>query len=258
MVFLSVFMGVENIKLLNIKNINKNFINIIIMIIMILSMYDLYNKNELIENQKNIISKIEEEINSNSDDSILTRVINHNELENINEDYVGWIVIDDTIIDYPIVKSTNNEYYLNHDFQNNDSALGSIYLDYRNDGFIYDNQAVIYGHAANYKAMLGEINKYTDEEFYRKHPTIKIYTKDINRIYEIFSVRIVDADIVTLTVPANHIDINDLVDQYKTDSIYPIDLDVKNAINILTLVTCNYDKYENGRIIIHALTRGIK
>ncbi len=86
------------------------------------------------------------------------------DLKEINPDYMGWINIENTPIDYPVVKGKDNEFYLTRDFNKKYLALGSIFMDYRNKGF-EDKNVVIYGHHMRDKSMFGSLKKFKDIEY---------------------------------------------------------------------------------------------
>ncbi|MGO1370457.1 MAG: hypothetical protein ACTHVE_01225 [Senegalia sp. (in: firmicutes)] len=66
-----------------------------------------------------------------------------------NKNTVGWLQIENTNIDYPVVQAGDNEFYLNHDFYDNYNAHGSIYVDFRNRKDLRDKHTIIYGHHMN-------------------------------------------------------------------------------------------------------------
>lgn len=170
----------------------------------------------------------------------------------INEDYVGWISIEDTSMSYPIVLGEDNEFYLNHDFYQKAYDYGAIFMDYRNLADFSDAHIAIYGHAARYQALFGFLNDYQKESFYQAHPIIRIQTLDQVIQYQIFAVYVVDASVTTLDIPASPESIHELIQFYQSQSLYPIDVDVSQATQVLSLVSCNYD-LEDGRIIVQAI-----
>src|SRR5690625_70213 len=91
-----------------------------------------------------------------------------------NDDVVGWITIDDTKIDYPIVQAEDNAVYLNRNFFNEETRLGSIFMDYRND-ITSDNERnlILYGHRTKDGSMFQHLTKFLDEDFYREHRTFE-------------------------------------------------------------------------------------
>ena len=99
------------------------------------------------------------------------------DLKNINEDIVGWIRVDDTNIDYPILAGVDNTDYLKKDYQGNYSPSGSIFLDYRNSRDLDDDFFVIYGHNMSRGLMFSDIKKYQEKKFFDAHSTGNLYTE---------------------------------------------------------------------------------
>ena len=128
-------------------------------------------------------------------------------LNEINTDYVGWIKIEGTEIDYPVTQARNNEYYLWNDFYGNYSIYGNIFMDYRNT--IEDHLIIIYGHSGSERLMFSDLLQYEDQSFFQEYQTIEFMEKD----YQICSVNIVDVDNIHL----NYWDLPD--DWSKTDGI---------------------------------------
>lgn len=175
------------------------------------------------------------------------------DLYSINSDYMGWINIKNTPIDYPIVKGNNNEFYLTRDFNKEYLATGSIFMDYRNEGF-QDKNTVIYGHHMRDKSMFGSLKKYKDLNYLQKNKYINITTKDNEKlVYEIFGVYVTSSDdIESISVNFNNQeDFSKYIKEIHKKSIYDLGTDVKSTDKILTLATCSYD-FNNARLIIHA------
>ena len=133
-------------------------------------------KKELIESIS--IPEISEETSFNVD---------FTELRKINSDIIGWIVIEGTQINYPIVQAKNNSFYLNHSYDKKWSGFGSIFMDYKSTSDFSDYNTFIYGHHTKNGSMFGELYKYLDESFYKEHPFFYLYTPKNNYKVEIFS-----------------------------------------------------------------------
>jgi len=99
-----------------------------------------------------------------------TNSVDFDELKKINSNVVGWIVIEDTQVNYPIVQGKDNSYYLNHSFDKSWNSLGSIFMDYRSSNDFSDYNTFIYGHHTKNGSMFGELYKYMDATFYKEHP----------------------------------------------------------------------------------------
>lgn len=106
-----------------------------------------------------------------------------------NSDLVGWIVVEGTDINYPIVQSEDNEYYLERSFDGKYSGSGTIFLDYRNSNDLSKNQnSILYGHNMNTGAMFHDLSEFFNKKFFNEHGTIKILTYDGIYVYEVFCV----------------------------------------------------------------------
>jgi sortase B len=180
----------------------------------------------------------------------------HAQFESVNSDYVGWIVVNGTKINYPFVLGDDNSYYLNHNFQKRNLKHGAIFMDYRNKADFSDRHIVLYGHAMRDQSMFGAIDLYKRESFFNSHSTIEIRLKNEIRTYKIFSAYQVDASITRLNVPANNRSLSSLFETFTSRAMYPTNTDISNKDHILTLVSCT-DDVDNGRIIVHAVLQSI-
>lgn len=104
--------------------------------------------------------------------------IRFEELRKINPDIVGWIKIGGTGIDYPIVQTDNNDTYLDTDFEGNKSAAGAIFLDFGSEPDFSGRHNIIYGHHMKNGTMFKELVKYKDENFFKEHQDITVYTPE--------------------------------------------------------------------------------
>ena len=109
-------------------------------------------------------------------------------LKEQNEEIIGWILVPNTNINYPIVKGTDNKFYLDHTFAKNYNYAGAIFMDYRMDeNFTYPN-TVIYGHNTIHRTMFSEIEKFMSQEFFDKTQYLYIFTPEQDYRAEIFSI----------------------------------------------------------------------
>lgn len=106
------------------------------------------------------------------------REVDFDKLKKQNKDVKGWIWLKDTNIDYPIVQAEDNDYYLHRDFEGNYLYDGCIFIDAAVANPFHDFNTVIYGHRMRSGAMFHNLSKYSDKEFFDKHPIIIIETED--------------------------------------------------------------------------------
>ena len=108
-------------------------------------------------------------------------------LREVNPDVLGWILIPDTVVSYPLVQGTDNEYYLTRTWKKWTSAVGSIFLEASNHADFTDFNTVIYGHNMNNGSMFGTLKKYKSQSYYRQHPYVYLTTDSGSARYEIFA-----------------------------------------------------------------------
>ena len=125
-----------------------------------------------------------------TDDADRQNSIDHyqfEKLDSVNHDYVGWLTVDDTLIDYPVMKSSEEdpEYYLYRDFYGNDSVSGCLFI---GEGCNSDSKSfVIYGHNMNNESMFGALDEYYDYDYAQKHQDIHFYVNGEDRSYRVFA-----------------------------------------------------------------------
>lgn len=175
-------------------------------------------------------------------------------LQEDNEDVVGWINIDDTKIDYPVLHSADNQEYLTEDFNREESAGGSIFMDYRNDIDTLGQNTIVYGHRMKDGSMFQHLTKFLDKDFYDKHQTFDVEMLNGSYEAEIFAVYNTMTDFYYIQTDfENDADFEQLIAESKNKSEYETGVDVSADDNIITLSTCDYELDENeGRLVVQA------
>lgn len=180
---------------------------------------------------------------------VSTKKIKPDVVEIHNEDIKGHIKIPNTKIDYDLVKTTDNEYYLNHNVKKEVDPLGATFIDYRNN--LTDKKILIYGHNSKTKeAPLKELEKYLDYNTFKNNNLIYLSLDNNKYIYKIFSVILIDKNNYTYTK------LNYTSDEYinhlswlKSNSIHKSDIKLEQDSNIIILQTCNYYPKESFLLI---------
>ena len=176
-------------------------------------------------------------------DTVITQEDNDDELkmdweklEDINKDIIGWIKIDNTNINYPILKDNDNLKYLKHSFDGKYNKNGSIFT--LNNNPFYDNVTTIYGHNMKNSIMFSELSKYIDKNFFETHKYYEIYTKSQNYIATIFSFYSIDQNKEENNIKL--LSFNEEIEYYKKMSIMDIKDNIYKAKKIVKLSTCSY------------------
>lgn len=217
---------------------------------------DIYNNQKMYTNLSGLVV---EPANSNEE------VPDYSALIKINPDFVGWIKVPNTEINYPVVKCDNNSFYLDHNFYKESDYRGAAYMDFRNDSKYLDSNTIIYAHNAYDTTMFSQLVQYEDIEFYKKSPVIEFNT--VNRVYKwkVFAVFITNASpsedngyVFNYIYPYMG---GDNFDGYITEinkrRLYDTGVDVNKNDKILTLSTCarNLDLKKYGVTTYRANTR---
>ena len=105
-----------------------------------------------------------------------------------NNDFIGWLTIPGTQLDYPVMQADNNDYYLTHGFDREKSEIGIPFLDMRNNWENADDNLIIYGHNLKNGNMFGSLKNYLNKEYYEKYPIIQFDTLYEKAKYEIIVV----------------------------------------------------------------------
>jgi len=180
------------------------------------------------------VKLIEEVIIEENNEEI--SVVDWQKLENINKDIIGWIKIDNTNIDYPILKDDESLKYLNRSYDGKYNKNGSIFT--LNNNPFQDNVTIIYGHNMKSGIMFSELSKYMKKDFLYKHKYFTIYTKDHTYQATIFSCYSIGIDEEEKNIKL--LNFEEEVDYYKKASLYSAEENIGEIKKIVKLSTCSY------------------
>lgn len=185
--------------------------------------------------------------------------INWEELRKVNDHVVGWILIPDTNISYPIVQGTDNSYYLDHTFAKESNYAGAIFVDYHNKPDFSDNNTFVYGHNVKHGTMFAELEKFLDQSFFDEHKYVYLFTPNQNYKCEVLSFHsVLDGSesyqfgISDVTAWKNYINIvtsTDLPGHVRQD------VEMGESDRMISLSTCSYevnDAPSDHRYLLHA------
>ena len=180
-------------------------------------------------------------------------------LYNSNKRLIGWLKIDDTIIDYPVMQTTNNEYFLNHNFNQQSDRNGALFLDKDCDVLEPSTNLIIYGHHMKSGNMFGTLDKYSSEEFYKEHPVIQfdsIYEKGTYEVMYVFRSKIYSEEDVVFKYyqfidAGSEQEFNSNMQEMASMSLYDTGVTASYGDRLLTLSTCDY-YVDDGRFVVVA------
>lgn len=255
----------DNNKKNNKKNKKKNKIvyNLIIVICLCVIVYSLYNiivwaienkkNNELLADVQSIAGITHEEIVVDNN-SIVKTNYDFTELLNKNPNTVGWIYVPNSKIDYPVVQASDNDFYLNHSFNNTENSAGWVFADSACD-VVKSKNVVLYGHNRKDQSMFGSLKKVQDDEWLSNPNNHYITFANLNEtgIYKIFSVFVVNDEHVNSYLETNFSSdeaFRSYLKKIKNTSSMQFDTDIENTESIITLYTCY--GMNNQRLVVFA------
>ena len=172
-------------------------------------------------------------------------------LQEISKDAFGWMYLPDTVIDYPIAMTNNNDYYLDHALNGKYNGAGCLFVDYRNKADLSDYNTMIYGHHMRNHTMFGPLDDYSKQEHLDTHPIIYLTTAEGKFKLHVFSTyntkATSDAYLRNFNTPESFMK---WVEQRRELSEVKSDVEIGPDDKIMTLSTCAY-VYDNARRVVH-------
>lgn len=179
----------------------------------------------------------------------------------VNNDFIGWIQIPNTHVDYPVVHTDNNDYYLENNFYKEPNKLGTVFVDSRaviSPGKTSDH-LVLYGHSAQNGSFFADARKYKTVEYYQQHAFIDFDTLYDNSDWIVVSAFMIDAredaknpfwyhDYIDFTDESLY---NEFINQITQRNYFVNNIDLQYGDKFITLSTCDYD-FDDSRFAVTA------
>ncbi|MBP3684425.1 MAG: class B sortase [Oscillospiraceae bacterium] len=173
-------------------------------------------------------------------------------LREVNPDVLGWILIPDSNVNYPIVQGEDNDFYLKHTWDGKENSVGSIFLEHRNTPDFTDYNTIVYGHNMNDGSMFANLKRYNTNWYWERHPYVYILNDDGVFRYDVFSGYETSTEGTAYGLSFNQAQTRAtfLETALKKSTAY---FEIRPAMTdrILTLSTCSGAGYSN-RWVVHA------
>ncbi|MCR5655179.1 MAG: class B sortase [Lachnospiraceae bacterium] len=192
-------------------------------------------------------------------EKVFTVLDEYKSLYNQNQNLIGWLKIADTHIDYPVMQSADNEYYLNHNSNLEDDRNGALFLDSSCNIQADNVNYIIYGHNMRSGKMFGDLDNYESQSFYEKHKTIyfdTIYEEGVYEVMYVFRSHVYQKDEVAFKY-YQFIDVNSEeeflsnMQEMSNMALYNTGVTAEYGDHLLTLSTCDYVE-DDGRFVVVA------
>lgn len=175
--------------------------------------------------------------------------VDFTKLKEMNSDSVAFIEVNGTKVSYPVVKTTDNDFYLYHSFDKSYNQSGWIFMDYRNKLDGKDKNIIIYGHDTKDESMFGSLKYTLKSSWFDKNKYVYLTLNDVKYTYEVFSVYETPKEEYYIKTDFNN-DFKDFVNTLSKRSVHNFNVSVGENDSILTLSTCSH--YGKDRIVLHA------
>ncbi len=183
----------------------------------------------------------------------------YKELLTKNQKLIGWIRIEDTQIDYPVMQTTDNEYYLEHNLNQEYDKNGSIFMDKDCDVLKPSTNFILYGHHMKSGKMFGGLDRYSSKDYYEKHKYIffdTIYEKGVYEVMYVFRSKVYSEEEVVFKYyqfidALSEKEFESNMREMADDSLYDTGVTAHYGDRLLTLSTCDYQE-KDGRFVVVA------
>ncbi len=179
--------------------------------------------------------------------------VDFNDLLRKNKDTIAFIHMENTNINYPVVQTNNNEYYLKHAFNKSSNSAGWVFMDYRNDVNNLSDNTIIYGHGRLDKTVFGSLKDSLNKSWQKNKNNYAIWlsTPKENMVWQIFSIYTIQSESYYITTNFNSVEQKQKwLDTMKERNTATNTTNVNVNDKILTLSTCQNN--EGGRIVVQA------
>lgn len=167
----------------------------------------------------------------------------------MNEDFFGWIYLEDSLINYPVVKSKTNTDYLERLLNHKKNKSGTIFMDLQNDTDLSDGNTIIYGHNMNNGTMFAGLRKYMDPDYYDTHRVFWLLTPEKPYRLDVISAYLTNKYSDAYSLYNEEGSLLPYLQYTVSESAFISDVDVNTAEHVVTLSTCTYEQ-KAGRYVV--------
>ena len=172
------------------------------------------------------------------------------DLQKINSNIVGWIRLDDSKLNNPVLQTDNNEFYLHHNYLNEKSRAGSVFMDFRNNA--NSLHTIFYGHVMKNGAMFGELAKFANQKYVESHPYFTYETARQNYRLDVFAAYETTTDFYYIETNFTDETYAQFIATIQEKSIIHTPVQVTAQDRIMTLSTCTTSSKDSERFVVHA------
>nr|WP_204466134.1 class B sortase [Shouchella xiaoxiensis] len=215
--------------------------------------YDYWNNRQVLQDAQELFDQRDRNAIDKQSVSIEGQQKAFAPLQDLNSDIVGWIEIEGTSIDYPVLQAQDNEYYLRRNYKEEKNRAGSIFMDYRVRDVAEDRHTILYGHEMRDGSMFSGLSAFTDQAFFDEQYAFLFDTPEKSYQVEVFSVYYTTTDFYYIETEFNdQAHYSSFIDDIQGRSMFESAVEVNENDQIMTLSTCDASQAgKNGRFVVH-------
>lgn len=173
-------------------------------------------------------------------------------LQDIHPNIVGWLTLEGTRLNNPILQAADNDFYLRHNYKDEESRGGSIFMDFRNDANELGRHTIFYGHVLRNGTMFGDLDKFAEQAYANEHPVLSYETTKNKYELHVFAAYETTTDFYYIETNFNDDSYMTFVNEIKERSVITMPVTVNETDRIVTFSTCTTSANDEERFVVHA------
>lgn len=223
----------------------------IAVLVLLVSSIKLYSYNKEKNASQDLAKKVV--VKSSSKENDVPVSVDFNTLTQRNSDIKAWLYSEDTPINYPVVQSDDNSYYLHRGIDRKYSSSGTLFIDCANKGDFTDSKTVIYGHNMKNGTMFASLSKYQNQDYFERHPKIYLLTPDKEYEIKLIAGFTANSKSQIYTLPLTEENKEQFVMQAVRKSEFKAEYTFKKNDRFVMLSTCSYVHNDARYVLVGVL-----
>ncbi|MEK4384921.1 class B sortase [Solibacillus sp. FSL W7-1464] len=172
-------------------------------------------------------------------------------LQQQNDHIIGWLTLENTRLNNPVLQRNNNEFYLTHNYLDEKSRGGSIFADFRNE-VMGDRHTIFYGHVLRNGTMFGDLPKFSEQAYAEAHPVFYYETNDKRYALHVFAAYETTTEFYYIETQFTDNTYTEFLEEIQQRSDIKLPVHVMATDKIVTFSTCTTSQNDKERFVVHA------
>ena len=183
------------------------------------------------------------------------QVVQHTELRELQAVHpriVGWLTLEGTRLNNPVLQAADNDFYLRHNYKDEESRGGSIFMDFRNDANELGRHTIFYGHVLRNGTMFGDLAKFAEQAYANEHPVFFYETTQSKYELHVFAAYETTTDFYYIETDFTDDTYMKFLNEIQARSAITMPITVNETDRIVTFSTCTTSANDEERFVVHA------